>query len=136
VADLRAALNLVRGVPLAGRPDKGVYRRPYTWIGDSDIAPDRITATIAGIAHQLAQHHLALGDPATAIWAVDRAWLADPHRGYDDLWHDRMHAEHQAGNTITLEHLVREYLEANDAEVPEDLPTAIYNRIRAVLPAA
>ena len=136
IADLRAALELVRGAPMNNRPDTGPYRRPYTWIGDSDIAPGRLIATIAGIAHRVAEHHLAVGDPAIARWAIDRAWLADPERSFDDLWHDRMQAEHQAGNTVALQQLVNEYLASNEAEVPEDLPTPIYNRIRALLPAA
>ncbi len=136
IADLRAALELVRGAPMNNRPDTGPYRRPYTWIGDSDIAPGRLIATIAGIAHRVAEHHLAIGDPTTARWAIDQAWLADPERSFDDLWHDRMQAEHQAGNTVALQQLVNEYLASNEAEVPEDLPTPIYNRIRALLPAA
>jgi hypothetical protein len=134
--DLRAALELVSGAPLVNRRETGPYRRPYTWIGDSDIAPDRIIATVAGIAHRLAQHSLACSEPDTARWAVSQAWLVDPQRGFDDLWHDRMQAEHQDGQTIALQQLVKEYLAANDAEVPEDLPTPIYNRIRELLPTA
>jgi hypothetical protein len=134
--DLRAALQLVRGVPMVNRRETGPYRRPYTWIGDSDIAPDRIIAAVAGIAHRLAQHHLTQREPEIARWAIGQAWLADPQRGFDDLWHDRMQAEHQAGEMIALRQLVKEYLAANEAEVPEDLPTPIYNRIRELLPSA
>jgi hypothetical protein len=134
--DLREALGLVRGAPMVNRRETGPYRRPYTWIGDSDIAPDRIVATIAGIAHRLAQRHLATGEPDAARWAIGQAWLADPQRSFDDLWHDRMQAEHQDGQTIALQQLVKEYLAANDAEVPEDLPTPTYNRIRELLPNA
>jgi hypothetical protein len=47
-----------------------------------------------------------------------------------------MQAKHQAGNTVALQQLVNEYLASNEAEVPEDIPTPIYNRIRALLPAA
>jgi hypothetical protein len=134
--DLRAALELVRGVPMVNRRETGPYRRPYTWIGDSDIAPDRIIAAVAGVAHRFAQHHLTQGEPDMARWAIGQAWLADPQRGFDELWHDRMRAEHQAGEMIALQHLVKEYLAANEAEVPEDLPTPIYNRIRELLRTA
>jgi hypothetical protein len=134
MADLRTALALIRGVPMSRQRDTGPYRRPYTWIGDSDIATGRILAVVAGIAHNVAQYHLQIGDPATARWAVDRAWLIDPERSFDELWHDRMQAEHHAGDAIALQQLVHEYLAANDAEVPEDLPTPVYNRIRAILP--
>jgi hypothetical protein len=136
IADLQAALELVRGEPMRNLPDTGPYRRPYTWIGDSDIAPARLIATISDIAHRVAEHHLAAGDPATARWAIDQAWLADPDRGFDDLWYDRMRAEHHDGQTATLQHLVTAYLAARDAEVLEDLPPQTYNRIRALIPAA
>jgi hypothetical protein len=134
IADYQAALALIRGVPMGKLRDSGPYRRPYTWIGDSDIAPGRILATIADIAHRLAEHHLDIGDPARARWAIDQAWLADPDRSFDDLWYDRMRAEHQAGQHAVLQQLVDEYLDAREAEVLEDLPTPTYNRIRALIP--
>jgi len=136
IADLQAALELVRGAPMSNLRDTGPYRRPYTWIGDSDIAHSRLIAVITDLAHRVAEHHLAVGDPATARWAIDQVWLADPERSFDDLWHDRMRAEHQAGQTVALQQVVNEYLAANEAEVLEDLPTPTYNRIRALLAAA
>jgi hypothetical protein len=136
MADLRSALALIRGVPMNRQRDGGPYRRAYTWIGDSDINTRRILAVVAGIAHHVAQYHLQLGDSATARWAVDRAWLVDPERSFDELWHDRMQADHHAGDTIAVQQLVHEYLAANGAEVPEDLPPPVYNRIRAILPTA
>jgi hypothetical protein len=117
-------------------PDHGHYRRPYTWIGDSDIRSGRLIAVIADIAHWVATHHLAIGDGSTARWAVDRAWLADPDRGIDDLWLDRMKAEHLDGRTAALRRLVTEFKEARDAEVLEDLPPRTYDLIRTLLPAA
>jgi hypothetical protein len=136
IADHRAALELVRGVPMRNMRDSGHYRRPYTWIPNSDIDPARIIPAIADLAHLVAEHYLAIGDTSTARWAIDQAWLADPDRGFDDLWYDRMRVEHQAGQTAALQHLVSEYLEHSEAEVLEELPTPIYNRIRALMPAA
>lgn len=136
VTDYRAALELVRGVPMRDLPDRGKYRRPYTWIGDSDIAPGRIIAAITDIAHRLAAHSLDHGDTTTARWAVNQAWLADPDRGVDDLWLDLMRAEHLDGHTATQQHLLTEFLQARDAEVPEDLPSRTYNLIRALVPDA
>jgi hypothetical protein len=136
MTDLRSALALIRGVPMKRQRDIGPYRRPYTWIGDSDIATGRILAVVAGVAHHVAQHHLHIGDSATARWAVERAWLVDPERSFDELWHDRMQVEHHAGDSIALQQLVYEYLAVHGAEVPEDLPTPVYNRIRAMLPTA
>jgi hypothetical protein len=136
IADLHAALELVRGVPMRDLPDRGQYRRPYTWIGDSDLNHSAILAAISDLAHLVAEHHLALGDTTTARWAIDRAWLADPDRGTDDLWIDRMAAEHADGHTSTVQYLIAELLAARDAEVLEDLPTRSYRRIRALLQAA
>jgi hypothetical protein len=136
VADYRAALELVRGVPMRDVPDHGHYRRPYTWIGDSDIAPGRLIAAITDIAHRVATHHLAIGDASTARRAVDQAWRADPDRGVDDLWLDRMKAEHLDGRTAALQRLVTEFQEAREAEVLEDLPPRNYDLIRTLLPAA
>jgi hypothetical protein len=47
-----------------------------------------------------------------------------------------MRVEHQDGHYAALEQLVKDYVTAQGAEVPEDLPTPIYNRIRALVPAA
>jgi hypothetical protein len=133
IADYRAALTLVRGVPMPDLPDQNPYRRPYTWIGSSDIAPGRLIATVTDLAHQVAVHHLGIGDPATARWAVSQAWIVDPDRSGDDLWHDLMRVEHAEGHTATLNQLVTEYLAARDAEVLEDLPTPTYNLIRGLV---
>ena len=86
--DRRTALTLVRGQAMHPIADTSRYRRPYTWIGDSDINPGRIIATITDLAHQLATYSLDVGDTTTTRWAVHQAWLADPDRTYDDLWLD------------------------------------------------
>ena len=116
-------------------PDHGHYRRPYTWIGDSDIAPGRLIAAVTDIAHRVATHHLTIGDATTARWAVEQAWRVDPDRGFDDLWLDRMRTEHLDGRAAALQHLVTEFLEAREADVLEDLPPRNYDLIRTLLAA-
>ncbi len=135
IADLHAALDLVRGVPMRSIRDSGHYRRPFTWIPNSELDPAVIIPDIADLAHHIAQHYLSVGDTAAARWAIDQAWLADPDRGFGDLWLDRIDVEHQAGRTAALQHIVNGYLKHCEVEVLEDLPTPIYNRIRALLPA-
>ena len=136
IADYRAALQLLRGVPMRDRPDHGRYRRPYTWIGDADINPTHIIATVTDIAHRLATYSLDVGDTATTRWAVQRAWLVDPDRGYDELWIDHLRAEHHDGRTAAQQHLLAELLEHREAEVPEDLQPRTYSAIRPFLPDA
>ncbi len=136
ITDYRAALQLVRGTPLRIQPYRANYRRPYTWIDNSDIAPTRIIATITDIAHRAATHYLTIGNTELARWAIDQAWLADPDRGNDDLWHDRMKAEHLDGRTAALQQLVTELLETRGAEILEDLQSHTYNLIRTLLPTA
>jgi hypothetical protein len=133
IADLHAALELVRGVPMRSIRDSGHYRRPFTWIPNSELDPAVIIPDIADVAHHVAEHYLSVGDTAAARWAIDQAWLADPDRGFGDLWLDRMDVEHRAGRTAALKHIVDGYLEHCEVEVLEELPTPIYNRIRALL---
>ena len=132
-ADYRIALRLVRGPAMQDRPDTSRYRRPYTWIDDSEINPTRILATITDIAHRLATHSLDIGDTDTARWAVQQAWLADPDRGYDDLWIDYMRAEHADGRTATLHSLIDQFRHDRGAEVLEDLQPRTYKAIHDLL---
>ena len=62
--------------------------------------------------------------------------VANPDRGFDDLWLDRMRAEHIDGRNAELQHVVNEFREARDAEVLEDLQSRSYNLIRTLLPTA
>lgn len=129
--DLRAALALVRGVPLDGadRPGAPGTRNPYPWLAESDIHPDHLVATIVDTAHQLAERCLAGGDPGGARWAVQQAWLADPDRGYDQPWRDLLRAEHADGQTGRLRTVLAELMEIRDAERPEDLSPATYRLV-------
>jgi hypothetical protein len=141
--DLRAALELVRGVPLAGadRPRGPGTRNPYPWLADSSIHPDHLVATIVDTAHQLAEHCLAAGDPAGARWAAHQAWLADPDRSYEQPWQDLLRAEHADGRSGQLRELLAELMEIREAEAPEDLAPETYRLVSCwppnlLLPAA
>ncbi len=77
--DLRRALELVRGEPLAGAelPYSSGYRNPYTWLPGSDVQPHNLASAIVDTAHQLVGFCLSTDDVAGARWAVERAWLAE-----------------------------------------------------------
>ncbi|MEU8088625.1 LysM peptidoglycan-binding domain-containing protein [Micromonospora sp. NPDC049101] len=136
VKDLRAALELVQGVPLDGadRAYATGTRNPFTWLPESDIYPGHITSAVVDTAHELAKLHLDAGDPTGARWAAQRAWLADPERGDDGPWHDIMRAAHAEGHTAELRNLLGELMRAREAEVPEDLAPVTYALLRELLP--
>ncbi|MEU8314997.1 LysM peptidoglycan-binding domain-containing protein [Micromonospora sp. NPDC049033] len=136
VKDLRAALELVRGVPLDGaeRAYAAGARNPFTWLPESDIYPGHLTSAIVDTAHELAEFYLDAGDITGARWAVQQAWLADPERGDDGPWHDIMRAAHAEGHTAELRNLLGELMRVREAEVPEDLAPVTYALLRELLP--
>jgi hypothetical protein len=136
IADLRAALQLVRGVPLdrADRPYSVRMREPYPWLPCSTINRTHLIATIVDTAHELADLYLQANDTGNARWAVQQAWTADPDRSYDETWHDLIRAEHLDGHTARLRELVTELLHTRHAEVPEDLPPATYRLLHTLIP--
>jgi DNA-binding SARP family transcriptional activator len=85
-ADLRAALELVRGEPFAD-----CY---YWWI---DIAlVETMRAEIVDAADLLAQLELADGDPSASARAARKGLSAET--AAEQLWRALMRAEHEAGN--------------------------------------
>lgn len=134
--DLRTALELVRGVPLDGadRPYAAGARNPYTWLAESDINPEHITAALVDTAHQLAGLCLDADDTAGARWAVGQAWLADPNRGYDQPWRDLMACQHRDGHGAELRTTFAELMRVRDAEVPEDLDPITFQFVLELLP--
>ncbi|HLT11164.1 MAG TPA: peptidoglycan-binding protein, partial [Micromonosporaceae bacterium] len=136
VKDLRAALELVRGVPLDGadRPYAAGGRNPYTWLAESDMHPEHITAAIVDTAHRLAQLCLQADDTAGARWAAAQAWLADPSRGYDQPWRDLLLSHHRDGREAELRATFAELMRARDAEVPEDLDPETFRLVLELLP--
>lgn len=137
IADLRAALELVRGMPLAGYERiASTTRTPYNWLPTSDIDPDHLIAAIVDTAHELAQLYLSRGDTTGARWAVDKAWQADPDRNYDQPWHDLLRIHAHEGHLAELQACVHELMRLREAEVEEDLDPAIYTLLQKILPAS
>lgn len=130
-ADLRAALDLVRGAPFAGVQDGyHTQRTPYAWLPDSDIAPMHLVAAIVDTAHQLVELYLAAGDLPGAHWAVERAWLADPERHEGQPWRDAMRLAHAEGRDSELVALIADLMRHRDAECEEDLDATTYQLVR------
>jgi hypothetical protein len=135
-ADLRAALELVHGIPLAEfERIASTTRSPYNWLPTSDIDPDHLAAAIVDTATELAELYLAAGDTTGARWAVDKAWQADPDRNHDQPWHILLRAHAHDGHLAELQACVHELMRLREAEVEEDLDPAIYALLQDVLPS-
>ncbi|AEV86773.1 Otogelin [Actinoplanes sp. SE50] len=133
---LRAALELVRGVPFDGadRAYAVGARNPYAWLPESDLYPGHIVSAVVDTAHRLAQLYLDIGDYTNARWTVQQAWAADPDRGDDGPWQDLMRIEHAENNMAELRTLVGELMRAREAEYPEDLAPSTYTWLRTLVP--
>ncbi|WP_203927921.1 LysM peptidoglycan-binding domain-containing protein [Virgisporangium ochraceum] len=136
MSDLRLALGLVRGEPLAGADMaySSVARNPYTWLPNSDIQPHHLTSAVVDAAHRLVELCLASGGTAGARWAVERAWTADRYRTSDITWRDMLRVAAADGNTAELQQTVTDLMESRDAEVPEDLDSETYQTLCEVAP--
>ncbi|MDG4784952.1 LysM peptidoglycan-binding domain-containing protein [Micromonospora sp. WMMD1102] len=134
-ADLRRALELVRGEPLAGAelPYSSGYRNPYTWLPGSDVQPHNLASAVVDTAHQLVDLYLAAGDTTGARWAVERAWLADPSRLDDHPWVDAMRVAHADGRSAELRALLDDLVRTREVEVPEDLSPDTYAAIHELV---
>ncbi|MBX7268922.1 LysM peptidoglycan-binding domain-containing protein [Micromonospora sp. Llam7] len=133
--DLRRALELVRGEPLAGAelPYSSGYRNPYTWLPGSDVQPHNLASAVVDTAHQLVDLYLEAGDTSGARWAVERAWLADPTRLDDHPWVDAMRVAHVDGRSAELRALLDDLVRTRDVEVPEDLSPDTYAAIHELV---
>jgi hypothetical protein len=100
--DLRQALALVRGAPLAGADAaySAVARNPYVWLPTSDIQPYHLASGIVDTAHRLVELCPDGGDITGARWAVEQVWLADPDRAGDIAWRDLRKVEASAAGAI------------------------------------
>ncbi|RIQ20364.1 hypothetical protein DY240_18325 [Jiangella rhizosphaerae] len=87
-ADLRAALELVRGRPFSGRG-----RRRYAW---ADHLAQEMIASIVDASHELALRALVDGDPWEALRAALVGLSVEP--GVELLWRDRLKAEAVLGD--------------------------------------
>jgi hypothetical protein len=129
--DLRRAIELVRGAPLAGadRPYLTGGRNPYTWLPTTSIQPHHIASAIVDTAHQLVTLCLDAGDTTAARWAVEQAWVADPERLDDHPWLDLMRITAADGHNSELRTLVGQLVEAREVEVPEELSPDTYREV-------
>ncbi|GLH99795.1 LysM peptidoglycan-binding domain-containing protein [Phytohabitans aurantiacus] len=134
--DLRQALALVRGAPLAGADIaySPVARNPYPWLPKSEITPYHLAAAVVDTAHRFAELCLDAGDLPDARWAVDQAWLADPDRSSDITWRDLLRVAAAEGNTAELEQILGELIRVREAEVPEDLDKETYRLLCDLMP--
>jgi nucleoid-associated protein YgaU len=134
--DLRDALSLVRGAPLASADVaySPVARNPYVWLPTSEIQPHHLAAAVVDTAHRLVELCLDGGDITGARWAVDQAWLADAARASDIAWRDLLRVAAAEGNTAELDQLLGELMTARDAEVPEDLDRDTYRLLCDLMP--
>jgi hypothetical protein len=94
-ASLQAALELVRGAPLADAA-------PGQWHWAEELRSDMISC-VRDIGVELADRALLAGDLELARWAASRALLAAP--GDELLLAARIRTEHAAGNPAETERL-------------------------------
>lgn len=114
IGDLRAALDLVTGIPFSGRRPEG-----YGWLADNPL--DHIYAgMIVDVAHIVATHHLAAGEPALAVTAAQVALRAGSSEDVPLL--DLVAACDAQDNRAEADAYVKQILANHDAEVEEDLP--------------
>jgi hypothetical protein len=92
---LKAALELVRGAPLADAA-------PGQWHWAEELRTDMISC-VRDIGVELADRALLAGDLELARWAASRALVAAP--GDELLLATRIRTEHAAGNTSETERL-------------------------------
>jgi hypothetical protein len=131
--DLRAALTLVNGRPFSSADNPNYGRNQYTWLPNTANNPMHILAVTVDTAHQLAQLYLADGDTASARWAIDQAWIADPDRIDDPPWIDLIEAELVDGNRQAMQQRRDELVAFRGLEVPEDLPPQTYQAIEELI---
>ncbi len=121
VQDWWQALDLVRGVPFSGVRSGGC-----AWLADQQI-DEEYRSLIVDIAHQLATHHLAAGEPALAEKAARAAMTvfdpADPIADIcllDLVWSCDAQGRRAEGDAYA------DQIQANHGEVLEDCPPRTY----------
>jgi nucleoid-associated protein YgaU len=121
IADLSAALELVRGRPFDVPPTRRGAVGGYTWMVDEGSRLDHeYAAMIVDVAHTVATYHLGAGEPALA---ADAARVALRSGSYEDVpLLDLVAACDALGNRAEADAYVRRILANHDADVEEDLP--------------
>jgi nucleoid-associated protein YgaU/DNA-binding SARP family transcriptional activator len=124
IADLSAALDLVRGQPFAE-----VHGFEWAW---SEGFVANLEIAVARAAHDLARRYIELGEWDAAIWAAMQGLLAAP--ADEILYRDRMLACDLAGNPAGVETVMQELRHAVEAVEPWDgihpETVALYQRLR------
>lgn len=114
IADLRTALDLVVGVPFTDRRPEG-----YGWLAETPL--DHVYAgMIVDVAHIVATHHLAAGEPELAVSAAQVALKAGSSEDVPLL--DLVAACDAQDNRAEAAAYIKRILANHDAEVEEDLP--------------
>jgi DNA-binding SARP family transcriptional activator len=114
INDLQAALDLVSGPPFAQRRPGG-----YSWLADTPLNHE-YTAMIVDVAHLVATHHLATGNPDAAASAAQISLSVEA--GDDVALLDLLAAAEAHGNDAEARTYLRRILANHDAEIEEDLP--------------
>lgn len=119
---LQAALELVRGAPLADAA-------PGQWHWAEELRTDMISC-VRDIGVELADRALLVGDLERARWAASRAILAAP--GDELLLAVRIRTEHAAGNAAETERLTLQ-LAAHARTLGVDLDPATVSLLQQVM---
>jgi nucleoid-associated protein YgaU len=121
IADLRAALDLVTGQPFDLPTSRHGAPGGYTWLVEENSRLDHeYAAMIVDVAHTVATHHLAAGEPELAAAAAHVALKAGSYEDVPLL--DLVAACDAQGNRAEADAYVARILANHDAEVEEDLP--------------
>jgi len=121
IADLQAALDLVTGRPFDLPPLRQGAAGGYSWLVDENSRLDHeYAAMIVDVAHTLATHHLAAGEPEHAAAAAQVALEAGSFEDVPLL--DLVAARDAQGKRAEADAYVARILTNHDAEVEEDLP--------------
>jgi hypothetical protein len=132
IADLAAALELVSGVPIEHhhvrrRRGKDAAKpgdlEPYSWLVEDNL-DTQYAAMITDVAHTVATHFLAAGEPVRAAEAAQVALLAGS--AADDPLCDLVLASDAQDRHAEGDEYVRRIMANHDAEVEEDLPPRTY----------
>ena len=114
IEDLWAALRLVTGEPFKNNRQEG-----YAWLAENPLG-HIYAAMIVDVAHTVATHHLAAGEPDLATKAAQVALDAGSKEDVPLL--DLVAACDARGHRLEAKAFVHQILANHDAEVEEDCP--------------
>ncbi|TFV91203.1 LysM peptidoglycan-binding domain-containing protein [Blastococcus sp. CT_GayMR16] len=121
MADLQAALDLVTGRPFDLPPSRQGAPGGYSWLVEESSRLDHeYAAMIVDVAHIVATHHLAAGEPELAEAAAHVALKAGSYEDVPLL--DLVAACDAQDNRAEADAYIARILANHDAEVEEDLP--------------